>query len=407
MLALQMNASAFKFVLAKVCAAILGKKAYYIGPGKTVRLVDIPEPSLPGREWVKLRTIYCGFCGSDLNLIMLHDSPSAQPFTSFPCVMGHEFIGEIVEIGDRVRHFTKGDRVAVNPALGCLIRQVAVPCDSCRSGRMGNCENAAEGIFSPGMFLGITRDLNGGFAETVVAHESQLFPIPPGLSMTAAVMTEPLSVALQTVYDSRPSAGETLLIIGGGVIGNLIVRVLRALVGTCTIAVIEPSAFAAEMILQAGADLVIPPDNAYQETARLTGARVYQPIFGSPMPMGGFHRVYDTVGNTATLHLAMRLMRTQGVLSVVGIGNTVKLDPTPLWLKLQTLKGVYGSGVVDDHGRPRHLFAIALEMMKDKCIQADLLVTHKFRIEEYRQMLAVNILKERYRAMKTVVAFQN
>jgi len=217
MQALQMNANVFKFVLAKICAAFFGKKAYITGPAKTIKLVDIAEPTLPGRDWVKLSTFYCGFCGSDLNIITLHDSPSAQPFTSFPCILGHEFIGEIVETGDGVNHFSPGDRVAVDPALGCKVRQIAPQCDSCRSGRPGDWENHAGGTFSPGMFLGITKDFNGGFAPLVVARKSRLFRMPQGLSMKAAVMTEPLSVALQTVYDNMPSGGQKVLVVGGGV----------------------------------------------------------------------------------------------------------------------------------------------------------------------------------------------
>lgn len=407
MRALQMNANAFKFVVAKFFAVFLGRKSYCAGLGKTIQLVDIPEPSLPGQDWVKLRTIYCGFCGSDLNIITLHDSPSAQPFTSFPCILGHEFVGEIVETGQRVTDFRIGDRVAVNPGLGCEVREVPTVCDSCRSGRVGNCENSAEGRFSPGMFLGITKDLNGGFAPVVAAHKSQLFHIPDGLSMEAAVMTEPLSVALQTVYDNMPSAREKVLVIGGGVIGNLIVQSLRALAPEGHIAAIEPSPFAAQLVLQMGADIIIPSKDAFNKTAQVTGAKIYKPIFGLPVPMGGFHRIYDTVGNSATLNLAMRLLKAHGTLSVVGIGNNVKLDPTPLWLKLQTIKGVYACGMVDDQGKRRHAFEVALEMMQAKRVRVKELVTHKFKLEAYREMIAVNMDKGRHKAIKTVVTFED
>ena len=81
MKALQFHVNVPKFIAAKGLGRLIGKRVYYQGPLKTIRLVDIPEPSLPGPDWVMLQTVYCGFCGSDLNLILLHDSPTASPFT--------------------------------------------------------------------------------------------------------------------------------------------------------------------------------------------------------------------------------------------------------------------------------------------------------------------------------------
>ena len=84
-----------------------------------MKLVDIPEPTLPSPEWVKIKIKLCGVCGSDINLLFLKDSPTASPFTSFPCVPGHEFCGEIVETGKKVDNCKTGDLVTVVPALSC------------------------------------------------------------------------------------------------------------------------------------------------------------------------------------------------------------------------------------------------------------------------------------------------
>ena len=94
-------------------------------------------------------------------------------------------------------------------------------------------------------------------------------------------------------------------------------------------------------------------------------------------------------------------------LSVVSIGKDVKLDPISLLLKLQTIKGVYRNGIVGDKGKPRHAFEIAMELMKQNRIQAEALVTYKFRLEDYRRMIAVNMNKGRHKAIKTIVAFQD
>ncbi len=405
MKALQFSVTIPKFIAAKGLKAFFGNSVFYSGPAKTVRLVDMPEPALPSPDWVKIQTIYSGFCGSDLNLIHLHDSPTASPFTSFPCVPGHEIVGEIVETGSGVRGFKTGDMVTVNPILGCETREISPVCPSCQSGKTGNCENFAEGKLPPGMFIGINSGVNGGFAPFVVAHRGQLFRIPDGLGREAAVMTEPVSVALQTLFDNMPVKDERILVIGGGVIGNLIIQSARALSPDSHISVIEPSSFAAEFARRVGADEILAPNRVFAETARITNANVYKPMLGMEIPMGGFHRIYDAVGNSSTLNLSMRLLAAMGTLSVVGIGGDVKLDLTPLWLKLQTVKGVYAYGMVKYKGENRHVFEIALELMKQKKIKADMLVTHKFRLEDYRRMIRVNLNKGKHHAMKTVVAF--
>jgi len=121
--------------------------------------------------------------------------------------------------------------------LNCETRGIKPVCRSCASGTTANCENFAEGAFSPGMFIGICKDINGGFAEYVILHKSQVFVVPSGVSPESASLVEPLSVGLQAV-----------LVIGGGVIGAMVVKSIRALDIACDITVVEPSSFAAEYV---------------------------------------------------------------------------------------------------------------------------------------------------------------
>ncbi len=405
MKALQFNVNTPKFIAAKALKPFFGHQVFFKGPVKTTKLVEIPEPKLPDQGWVKIKTKYCGFCGSDLNLMLLHDSPTASPFTSFPCIIGHEIVGEIVEKGSKVRGFDTGDRVAVNPGLGCEARGIAQSCRSCVSGRPSNCENMATGNLAPGMFIGINSSLNGGFAPILTAHHSQLFKIPEGLSPESAAMTEPVAVALQTLFDNMPQPGDQTLVIGGGVIGNLVIQSIKALSPESHISVIEPAAHAADLALKVGANEVSPSNNAFTKSSDITGAEAYKPMLGDPVLMGGFNRIYDTVGNSATLNMSMRLLAAFGTLSVVGIGKEVKLDLTPMWLKLQTLKGVYGYGLVTHNGEKRHVFDIALDFMLSGQIDAEVLVTHKFKLGDYLEMIEVNMNKGKYEAIKTLVSF--
>ncbi|MBN1533361.1 MAG: alcohol dehydrogenase catalytic domain-containing protein [Spirochaetes bacterium] len=404
MKALLFNVNVPKFLAIQALRPLSGKFCYR-GPFATVRLADIPEPRLPSQEWVRIRTRLCGVCGSDINLIFLRDSPTASPFTSFPCVPGHEFCGEVVETGKGVKSCSSGDLVTAMPMLSCEPRGIRPVCRSCVAGIPGNCENFAQGAFSPGMFIGICRDVNGGFAEYLVAHRSQVYRVPGSVSPESAVLTEPLAVALQAVLDNLPQKGEKVLVIGGGVIGSLVVKCIRALGGRCDVTVAEPSSYAAEYAMASGADRTIA-GNLIDAAVDVAGGRAYRPLLGERVVMGGFHRVYDTVGHADTLNASLRIMAADGTLSLIGIGKDVTLDLTPLWLKLQKIRGCYGYRDNTVKGVRKQAFAMALEMIASKRVRVEDMLTHTFPIERYREMIQVNVEKSRHRAMKTAVSFQ-
>lgn len=379
-------------------------KFCYRGPLSAIRLADLPEPVLPLPEWVKIKTRLCGFCGSDLNLILMKDSPTPMPFTSFPCVPGHEFCGDVVETGGDVTTCAKGDLVTVIPSLGCEARGITPLCPSCADGNPGNCENFAEGKFSPGMFIGICKDVNGAFAEYVVVHASQVCRVPQGVTPEAATLTEPLAVGLQAVLDNRPENSDRILVIGGGVIGAMVVKSIRALDIACDITVIEPAPFAAAYVKESGADRTMP-SGILEAAVHVAGGRSYRPVLGEPIVMGGFQRIYDTVGHADTLNRSLRALAGKGTLSVLGIGPDMKLDLTPLWLKLQTIRGCYGYRLNDTPTGRRQAFEIALEMIARKKVHVDDMLTHTFPIENYREMIDVNLCKSTHGAMKTAVRF--
>ena len=404
MKALQFSASAAKFLILKPLGALF-PSLFYKGPLATVKFVDIPEPTLPGPDWVKLRTLMCGFCGSDQSLIFLKDSPTASPFTSFPCVLGHELCGEIVEVGKGVTDRRVGDRVTMSPGLTCTARGIDPACPSCRAGRPGSCENTAKGRLASGMFTGICKDIGGGFAPYLVAHASQIYTMPEGMSIETGSMMEPLGVTLQAVMDNRPVADDKVLVIGGGVIGNLIVQSIRAFEIPCSITMAEPSRFHAELAAKAGANYVVTDGDIPGAARQVTGAESYKPLLGKNILMGGFTKIFDCVGHTDTLRAAMRAMAGGGTLSIVGIGDEVKLDLTPLWLKLQTIKGVYAHGVNLVDGRCEHVFETALRFAAAGRVHLHEMVTHTFPLTRYQDMIEVNMRKSANRAVKTAVSF--
>jgi (R,R)-butanediol dehydrogenase/meso-butanediol dehydrogenase/diacetyl reductase len=406
MKALQFSVSVPQYIILKALG-ILKRDLYYRSWLAPIKLVDIPEPVLPSPEWVKIKTAMCGMCGSDVNLIFLKDSPSASPFTSFPCILGHELCGEIVEVGNKTGKLKIGDKVTIAPHLNCPTREIEPMCPTCQSGRSGNCENYAEGSLSPGMFTGICADTSAGFAEYLVAHKSQVFVLPDDMSKKTGAMIEPLAVALQAVLDNVPQSGEQVLVIGAGVIGNLIVQTIRALDIDCSITVFEPSGFQAEIARTSGADNVIEKGDLFRQASDITGARSYTPMLGKDILMGGFSRLFDTVGNSSTLNSGLRCLATGGVLSLVGIGHNVSFDPTPLWLKLQTIKGVFSYGHVQHNQKNQHIFDIAIDLADKGKVQLESMVTHTFTLEQFSEMIEINLSKGANQAMKTAVSFDS
>ena len=382
----------------------LNRRYYYEGPLSTVRLVDVPEPVLPGPDWVKIKVRLCGFCGSDLSLIFVKGSAMASPFGSFPCIFGHETVGEVVQAGSSVRNAAFGDRVTLNPGLTCEPRGISPRCPSCEAGRTGSCERYADGPFAPGMFAGLCKDVGGGFAQYMVAHTSQVHRVPDGVSDEAAVLTEPLAVAVQAVMDNRPAEGDKVLIIGGGVIGAMIVKAIRGLGIGCRITVAEPSPFSAAYVKGSGADCVVDGD-LIEAAEKIAGARVYKPMMGERIVQGGFHRVFDTVGHSQTFQKALIVTAAGGTVSLVGIARRLAFDPTPVWLKLLTVKGCYGYSFNDTKDGRRHAFETALCLMNERRVHVQDMLTHTFPIEEYRELIRVNVSKGRHRAIKTAIRF--
>ena len=139
-------------------------------------------PRSPATGGCASRTRLGGICGSDLNIVTLKASPSTSPFSTFPFVLGHELVGEVIETGAAVKAVRAGDRVAANPLLCCESRAVSPVCAACASGDHGRCANFTGGALPAGMLIGTTRGIGGGWGEQFVAHESQLLKLSSAMT---------------------------------------------------------------------------------------------------------------------------------------------------------------------------------------------------------------------------------
>jgi len=222
-------------------------KRYFTGMG-CLHLKDLPEPQPLSSDWVLIKTEACGICGSDLAALTGKDSFSMEPYASFPAVMGHEAIGTVV---------SDGQRVAVEGILPCITRNIDPLCPACQQGDYALCANFASGDLKAGMINGFNASVGGGFGEYMIAHKSQLSPIDSDLPTERAVLIDPIASSLQPAATHLPSDDDTVLIYGGGIIGILLVQLIRALGSKCRIISVVRHPFQEEWARRSGANDVI------------------------------------------------------------------------------------------------------------------------------------------------------
>ncbi len=381
--------------------------AYY-GPLACVQLDKIPEPRLLNEQWVKVRTRYGGICGSDVGLVRLHDSPSSSPISSLPFVFGHENVGRIVEVGAAVKGLSVGQRVVVDPLLPCPTRDLLEWCAHCRQGEWSRCSNVREGTPGVGFQLGNNMTVGGSWAPYYLAHPFQVFPLPDSVSDENAILVDAFASALHPVMRSRPSNDQTVLVLGAGTMGVCVVAALRASGFSGRLLAVARYSFQTELARRYGADEVIDArSDVYQAVAERTGGSLHKPVFGKRVMLGGGAAVvYECVGSDGTVDDALRLARPGGRVLLVGLsGVTKQVDWTFVWLKELSVAGTLCSSTEDYAGERKRCYAIILDWMAQGRLDLTPLLTHRFRVEDYKQALSMSFHKSRHRMVKAVFEF--
>lgn len=215
------------------------KAAVYHGK-EDLRVEEVADLK-PKDDEVKVKVKYCGVCGTDMHIF--HGDGGSADVTP-PLIPGHEFSGEVTEVGSNVSKFKIGDRVTVDPNDMCE------SCFFCRNGMRHFCEN----------MNGIGTSSDGGFAEYMVAREKQVYHVPDNLSYLEAAMTEPLACCLHGIDLCNIRSGSSVLVIGGGPIGMIMMQLARN-EGATKIIMSEPVKEKRSMALDLGADVVVDPIN--------------------------------------------------------------------------------------------------------------------------------------------------
>jgi len=328
MLALRYTPSLPRYAAARVSGATAGAGA--------LALEEIRPPRLPAPDWLPVRPLLSGICGSDHALLSGHASPYLGALTSGPFVPGHEIVGRVTA-GPR-----RGERVVVQPALGCSTRALPEPCPECVQGRVALCRHVVDGELAAGLQTGYCRDTGGGWSEGLVAHPSQLHAVPDELADEDAVLVEPLACALHAAALAAPLPGEIVAVLGAGTIGLLTVAALRDRAPDATIVCAAKHTAQAQAARRLGADHACAPDRLALEGARMTGARRLVGVGGRELLLGGFDAVLDCVGSGSSLERAVTVTRPRGRVCMVGMPGEVRVDLSLAWLRELELRGAYG-----------------------------------------------------------------
>lgn len=377
----------------------------FLSPVSPIRLREVPEPRLPGPDWVKVKVHLGGVCGSDLSLVHLESSPSASVYASMPFVIGHENVGAVVEAGPEAGVAT-GARVVVEPLLPCATRGFAHPCAACARGDYNLCARFAEGSLAPGIMHGTCRDVGGSWGEVMLAHRSALVPVPPHMPDEQAVLVEPLAVAVHSILRHVPEDASTVLVAGAGPIGLAAVAALRALRPKARVLVLARHEHQADLARRLGASAVIAPSGGghYREIASLTGARLLLPLLGRPVLTGGVDVTLECVGKARSIDDALRLTRAGGAVVLVGTSAVPRgIDWTPIWLREVAVHGswVYARERVD--GREVRTIDVAMDLLASGRVDLNPLITHRFPLVEWRRAIEVALDKRRHRAVKILL----
>ncbi len=260
-----------------------------------------------GPREVLVEIALCGVCGTDVHIL-----DGEFPMYNAPRVLGHEYSGVVRALGSDVTRVAVGDPVAVDPSLAC-----------------GTCFFCLESL--PYMCQSRT-SFHGGFGEYTIAPEGALFPVPRGVSLEAAALSEPLSCCLHTINRAQLRAGDRVAIVGAGIIGLLLLQLARRS-GASRVLVSDPAPHRRETALRLGADVAIDPTSEDLQAA------------ASDLTDGiGPDVVLEAVGSARTVQDALSLARRGGTVVVMGVAPPaaeVSIRPYDLFDRELTIKGAY------------------------------------------------------------------
>lgn len=319
-----------------------------------LRVEEIAVP-VPKHGEVLINVKACGICGTDVHIFKGDKGCFPTPSGT---VLGHEFAGVVAEVGDGVGDIKKGDRVCVDPNRLCN------ECYYCKSGIGHFCE----------AMTGIGTGVNGGFAEYCVVPASQVYKIADTTTYEMAAMTEPVACCVHGIDMCHISCGDTVAVIGGGMIGMIMLQ-LTKLSGAGTLIMIEPVTSKHETAKRLGADITIDP--TCEDVESVLASNHIERI----------STVIECVGKTATIEQAIAIAGKAATVMMFGLtasNDTILVKPFEIFEKEITLK----SSFINPYTQGR-----ALQLIDQGKIDVSSIVYATRSLEKLPQILSDDALR--------------
>lgn len=320
---------------------------------KDVRVETVPVPPAPQPGWVKVEVAWCGICGSDLHeylagpIFIPANAPHPLTGKQGSLILGHEFTGTVVEVGEGVTNIRVGDVVAPDACQHCG------ECGPCQIGRYNVCEKLA--------FTGLHND--GAFAKYVNVPAELCYILPKDVGLDAGAVIEPLATGFKAVREAGAILGDTVVVIGAGTIGLGVLQAVKA-AGAGKVIVLEMSKARTAKAMECGADVILNPKecDAVAEIKAMTGG-------------SGADVSFECVGNKFTGPLAVDVIRNCGKAIIVGIFEE------PSAFNFFSLSGTDKTVIGSLAYTIRDFKGVATHLASGK-IKADPLITGRIGLEE-------------------------
>lgn len=286
------------------------KSAVFYGK-HDLRVEDSPMPKV-GPEDVLIQVKACGVCGTDVHI---YEGDKGAADVTPPTILGHEFSGIVTGVGSNVTNCKPGDRVCIDPNCYCG------KCDFCRNGIAHFCTD----------MIGYGTTVNGGFAEYCSVNQRQVYKLGDHTTFEQGAMTEPVACCLHGIDMCNIQPGSTVVVIGGGMIGLLMLQLAR-LAGAARTALLEPVESKRMVAKQLGADICIDPIHEDAKAALAAAGMTW------------VNTVIECVGRTSTIEQAIDLVGNKGTVMMFGLtkpDDTIAIKPFTVFQKEIELKASY------------------------------------------------------------------
>ncbi|MGY3750205.1 zinc-binding dehydrogenase [Vagococcus acidifermentans] len=308
--------------------------------------LEVPKPT---EDKVLIEVAYTGICGSDIHTFK---GEYSNPTT--PVILGHEFSGKVVEVGEDVTKVKVGDRVTSETTFS-----VCGECEYCQSKNYNLCPYRK----------GLGTQQNGSMANFVLAREESIHLLPDTLSYEGAAMSEPLACCVHAMYQkSRLELKDTILIIGPGPIGLYLLQIAKEIGSTVIVSGITQDMHRLELAKELGADYIID-----------TQKESLKELINQVTDGAGVDKVYDASGSIHAINDCIPYIKKKGELIQVGLFKD-KFNSVDLESIIQREISYVGSRSQNPEDWP-----IAIHLLDKGAISVDKMITKVFELENWRE----------------------